>query len=375
MEWIALDLGSTHTKCAVLDSGGEVVRQSQLRTPPALDNPSSRHETDAEAYFQLVYSMLRNAVSKETAGMILSTQMHGYVLTDSAFSPVSPFVSWQDRAATETNAQGKSYLEALLDRLPPDAMAATGVPLKANLAMCMLYARMCTGYRVPEGALFNTLGGYIIGRLTGEHVCHSTNAAPTGMLDVRACRWDSALITAADLNMLQFSQVLDGYHPAGVWQHEGREIPVMPDVGDHQVCVYSADLPQETGLHINIGTAGLMGVVTRHWSRGTYEMRPWLQAGLYLQTVSGLPGGRVIDLMDEKGIADSAETYREAMERLEGVFDQIGFSGGCALHNEPLRKEILRAMGVPENKSHCSDVMRGMGRLAQMAERIIYKQR
>lgn len=371
MEWIALDLGSTHTKCAVINHLGEVIHQRQQRTPPNTSCLPGRHETDAEAYFQLAYELLCKAVTVATAGIILSTQMHGYVLSDAAFMPVSPFVSWQDRAANEANAKGVTYLDALSAKVSDEKMACTGVPLKVNLAMSMLYARMHTGTLIAKGTLFNTLGGYVIGRLTGNHVCHSTNAAPTGMYNMLTHQWDRALIDAAGLDMLRFGRVLVAYQPAGYWRHKGREIPVMPDVGDHQVCVCSSELPRETGLHINIGTAGLLGSVTGNWSRGGYEMRPWLTNDAYLQTVSGLPGGKAIDSLDESEYPKVAEAYREAALRMGRPFDQVGFSGGCALHNGMLRNEILHALDVPQAAVRCSGVMHGMSRLAQLAKNTI----
>lgn len=53
-----------------------------------------------------------------------------------------------------------------------------------------------------------------------------------------------------------------------------------------------ASLTPEKTLHISVGTAGLMGVLTNAWEVGAWENRPWLTPGMYLRTVSGLPGGR-----------------------------------------------------------------------------------
>lgn len=363
MYWIALDLGSTHTKCAVLDSDtGDIRWRRQESTPPG-GGMDGRHETDAEAYFQQAQALLMEATTPDIAGILLSTQMHGYVLTDEANRPVSPFVSWQDRLAVP-------YLDALRTRLPRGDMERTGVPLKPNLAMCMLYARLQEGLALAEGTRFHTLGGYIIARLTGAHVCHSTNAAPIGLLDVPAGQWNHALIDAAGLGGLRFGQVLHTLRPAGVWRYQGHVMPVLPDIGDHQVCVYGAELPQETGLHINIGTAGLLGVVTRTWSRGAYETRPWVEPDAYLKTISGLPGGRMVDSMAQAEYPQVAEAYREAARRIGSGYTQAGYSGGCALHNAALRAEIFRALGMPGAAAQYSDVMRGMRRLALAAEEL-----
>lgn len=371
MKWIALDLGSTHTKCSVIDSNYGVIRKAQLRTPPNESSIRTRYEMDAEAYYQLAYQLLSEALAPDIAGVVLSTQMHGYVLTDANFLPVSSFVSWQDRAAWEPNASGQAHLETLRAKLPPNALQSAGVPLKANLAMSMLYARMEMGEVIPAGTLFHTLGGYIIGRLTGKHVCHCTNASPTGMYNARTGDWDRSLIHKAGLHMLRFGKVINAYSIAGMWRNAGRSIPIMPDIGDHQVCVFSADLPAETGLHINIGTAGLIGLVTRKWSIGAYELRPWLTFGTYVQTVSGLPGGKHIDALETNAYKQIAQQYNEAIRSLGRRVDAVGFSGGCALHNTRLREEILNGIGVPQCRIVQSDVMVGMQRLTKMAEQVL----
>lgn len=371
MQWIALDLGSTHTKCAVIDAQAGVLCQTRVSTPSGIALARTRYEIDAETYFGVAEGLLREALSPKIAGVILSTQMHGYVLTDEAFRPVSPYVSWRDRAALECAAAGRPWLDVLADQLSKGAMDETGVPLKPNLAMAMLYARLSMGERITEGTRFHTLGGYLIGRLTGEHVCHATNAAPTGLLDVRRGQWNPALIRSVGLGGLRFGRVLSGYPVAGVWRAGKQAVPIMPDIGDQQVCVLSADLPQETGLHVNIGTAGLIGLVTRTWVPGDYEQRPWMGEGAYVRTVSGLPGGLAIDTMPPEAYPQVAQAYCQAAQRLGLPIRHVGFSGGCALHNAALRREILNALGLPEVDAGKSDVMQGMQRLAVLGEQTL----
>ena len=173
MKYLGIDLGSSFTKGAVLDTGAWAVtnRRKMPAPSPAACLPG-RYEVDAEAYFAQVENLVRGMLDEtpEIQGILFSTQMHGFVITDADFSPVTPYISWQDRASME--------------RLGPDAMDHTGVPLKQNLSMCNLFSRVQQGQLAVDGKRFNSLGGYMLGRLGAAHVCHSTNAAPTGMLDV-----------------------------------------------------------------------------------------------------------------------------------------------------------------------------------------------
>ncbi len=380
--WLALDLGSTYTKCMRIDPARGVLEARDEKTPPNIAALPTRYEIDAEAYYRGATALLMGMITPEVAGVILSTQMHGYVIADGDFRPITPYVSWRDRAATE----------GPYPPLTPEDMGPSGVPLKPNLAMLSLHARLRTGLRLPDGARFCTLGGYIIGRMTGEHVCHIANAAPTGMADVRGGCWRRALIDKAGLSRLVFPAVMAEYTPVGVWRVHGRALTVMPDVGDHQVCALGAALPEETGLHVNIGTAGLVGMVTRRWQPGPYELRPWLAPGVYLQSVSGLPGGlalaaRHAEIMAETGLMDAevwrrmtdtcglnpaaalyaqmAAAYRNAAAGMNLAVEQVGFSGGAALKNGALRAAILSGLG---NAAGLSDVAQGLVTLAAWAD-------
>lgn len=429
MEWLALDLGSTYTKCARVDSRRGVLESRVERTPAPLPSRPGRYEIDAEAYFAGARGLLEKMASPDTAGVLLSTQMHGWLLTDERFRPVTPYVSWQDRASLETGREGVSYLEEMRRRVDPACMARSGVPVKANLALCSLYARTRTGLAIAPGQRFCTLGGYVIGRLTGRHVCHLTNAAPSGLADVLSASWSRERIEAAGLSALAFPQIAAGFEPVGTARLSGRPLPVFPDVGDHQVCVLSAGLSRETDLNVNVGTAGLIGALTASFTPGPYESRPWIEPGVYLRTVSGLPGGRQVavlhgfyegivrrllpqadaaqlawDLMTHsraeptlrvqpdffsgggsvEGIgpkldadeltaslyAAIAGDYARAAAGLNLPLGALRFTGGCAEKNPALRRAICGALGLG-GEDDAFDVMEGMRLLALMAERFV----
>lgn len=406
MKWIALDLGSTHTKCAAI-ADGVCAATLTAPTPGNRSTAPGRYEVDMEAYFGQILSLLQAVDMDGASGLLLSTQMHGYVLSDAAFRPLSPYVSWQDRLAAP-------LLPAFAAQLGPNATAPSGVPLKANLALSMLMARRQAGEALPAGALFHTLGGYVLGRLSGAHVCHMTNAAPTGLADVRAGGWNAPLIQAAGLASLRFGRIETRLRPVGMY----RNLPLYPDLGDQQVCAYGARLLPDTSLHISIGTAGLIGVVTEAWGEGPYENRPWLEAGRFLRTVSGLPGGRLLRRLHTRiqetveavtgtkaddarvwdwlcRIPDQAEAahpqdplaclalppeaavhsvyeamaqaYAEAAQSLGFPLRHLAFSGGGAARNTALRTAMERGIGVPGTRQ-TYDVMDGMATLAKKLE-------
>lgn len=398
MRYLALDLGSTYTKAALM-ADGTALRQISLPTPGPAHTEDGRYEIDAEAYWAQVKSLLEDLHRDGASALLMSTQMHGCVLTDDAFRPVTPYISWRD-------GLGAASLPVIRERLGEETVLPSGLKLKGSLALCALLARVLRGEALPARARLCTLGGYMIGRLTGEYVCHMTNAAPTGLADVRGGCWNLPLLERAGLD-LRLPRLVNDVRPVGAW----RGMAVYPDLGDQQVCAAGAALTPECSLHISVGTAGLIGGLTALWGNGPYENRPWLAPGRYLRTISGLPGGRHMAglaqllraLVRELGAsveeervwafltayhteeprltdpwqrltltpgawvaglyADFAEAYRVAAEKLALPIRQLAFSGGCAAKNPALRQAICRAFGCADpGRDH--DALRGLAAIA-----------
>ncbi|MGI5899531.1 MAG: sedoheptulokinase [Christensenellales bacterium] len=407
MEWIGLDLGSTYIKCVLIAPNGS--QSAQMEAPPNTSAISSRYEVDAAAYCAVAEKLLNEHVPANCAGILISTQMHGYVLSDETFKAISPYVSWQDDAAIP-------HMESFRSRYGENACKKSGVSLKHNLAMCSLLARLEEGETIPDGSLFHTLGGYFIAGLTGRHACHMTNAAPTGLADVREGQWNRDLLRETKLDVLTFPEIFNQIIPVGRW----RGIPVYPDLGDQQVCAYGAELTAYESLHISIGTAGLIGALSGSWREGPWENRPWLTDGLYLRSVSALPGGRdyaalhgflerlisaasgrkidpglIWEWMSQIPVSDEgvnpassgnfdfrshspeqavlgvyeqmAIKYKSAAEKLELPISRIAFSGGAAAKSDALRKMIARQFsGTCDQNTYPID--RGLRRLCKDLE-------
>src|SRR5699024_3478295 len=137
---------------------------------------------------------------------------------------------------------------------------------------------------------------------------HMTNAAPTGLADVRAGGWNRALLRTAGLDGLTLPRIESAPVPVGYWQG----LAVYPDLGDQQACALGAQPGEEDALCVAMGTTGLMGILTRQWGQGEYENRPWLSPGVYLRTVSALPGGRDMEAVKRFVQSMAAAVMRQA---------------------------------------------------------------
>ena len=102
MKIIALDIGSSFLKSAVLDTeANTLVHKTRTPTPARLANEDAAcFELDADLLYQGVIGLVDDQIEKEpeVKGILFSTQMHGFVLTRGE-TAITPYVSWQDTRA------------------------------------------------------------------------------------------------------------------------------------------------------------------------------------------------------------------------------------------------------------------------------------
>ena len=299
MNFIAVDIGSTFIKAAIYDlTGNQVVFTQKCPTPAKAESPDPhRFEVSAEEIVSVVRGIIEKcmSVSGNIAGILFSTQQHGCVLHHPQL-PRDMYISWQDTRCLKQNPRsGKSYMEELSELLPPEIMRRTGVPVKPALALCNLYALFCEEALSRQGKIrLYTLGSYVIEKLTGNNICHITNAAPMGFVNLPEKSWDHDILSRAGLDFLQLPELIADLRCCGVCKISGTELPVYPDLGDVQTSVYGTGAASGDMI-VNIGTSGQLIMIRDEYDPGEYEIRPYYD-GNYCYVVSRMPGGRNLDV-------------------------------------------------------------------------------
>lgn len=343
MKYLAIDIGSSYVKAGLLDlDNGIIADQRKVAQAPRMDDSGRRHEVDAEQMFGIVEGLLQDYLSqygRAIRGILMSTQMHGFVLADRQARPVTPYVSWQDERSLETMPGTEvTWLDHMTGFISREDMADTGVYLKPPLALCNLHVLLQTAPDVAEGTCFCTIGSYIIFRLTGVNACHITNAGPTGFADVRSGSWSEMLIRLAGAERLTFPKLISGFEACGTYRSGGHEIPVYPDIGDQQAGALGSLAIPVTDAIVNIGTGAQLGLIRSDFVPGPYEIRPFFD-GNYLYTITRLPGGRNLDVLI-RFFADivqrvtrqpvSDQTIWEAVQASLATVDSRGLTADCS---------------------------------------------
>ena len=313
MKFLALDLGTTFIKGAVLDLDTADVGQVVRRPFPApLVGRAARHvAVDPAVIVASSADLLRELAgyAPDAAGIVVCSQMHGLVLTDGEGKALSPAVTWQDQRILDPAPDGAGTLyDHILAQISLEEVAATGNGLKPSLPLCALVWQQAYG-KLPASAIPASLGDYVLATLARQKpVAEPTTAASMGMLDLGTRQWHRGLLRRFGLEWLDWPEVVDLSKPAYMIPLNGRVLPCWAPVGDHQCSLLGALLAPDE-LSINISTGSQVGVLTPHFVPGVYESRPFFDAG-YLQTVTRIPGGRALNaLVDLLGALAQAEGY------------------------------------------------------------------
>lgn len=300
MKYLALDLGTSFIKGAVLDlerlAITDVVRRPFPAALPGL--PPLLVEVDPQAVVVATRALLDelDAYAPDAVGVVVCGQMHGLVLMDAAGRPLSNAVTWQDQRILQPNPRGAgSYFDLVTARLPLVQQQALGNGLKPSLPLCTLAWWSGRG-ELSGGAIPASLADYVLAALGGQApVVEPTMAASMGALDLPTGRWHAVALGNLGLGGLAWPPIVDATTPAYAIPVGDRHLPCCPPVGDHQAAVLGA-LLQPGELSLNISTGSQVSVLAPRFRTGDYEVRPYFDGG-FLQTITRIPAGRALNAL------------------------------------------------------------------------------
>lgn len=352
MNFIAVDVGSTFIKAAVYDlEFNKVIYTRKYYTPAKVKYDDSHYfEVDAREIVNYIKDIIQKCseITADIEGIIFSTQQHGCVFTHPARKD-DLYISWQDSRCLKIDPEtGKSYMDEVVGLLPPEAMARTGVPVKPALAMCNLYTLFKEEKleKTKEAKIY-TLGSYIIEQLTGNNICHITNAAPMGFLNLATLDWDMDILKRVGLDFLTLPKVTSKIEKLGTYVDGDFSINVFPDLGDVQTSIYGTSA-KSGDMIVNIATAGQLVMIKddydiAEYNPQNYEIRPYYDDN-YCYVVSRMPGGRNFDVvMDffksigEKffGVSIERDDIYKIAESLDIPAEASGLKGNCGFYELP----------------------------------------
>jgi sugar (pentulose or hexulose) kinase len=297
MKFLALDLGTSFLKGAVIDlARAEISHVARTPFPPNLTGLPPRHvEVDPAAIIRATQTLLDQlaAQAPDASGVMVTSQMHGIVLTDARGKALTNAVTWQDQRALDPvdGGEGNVY-DGYLTRIAPDAVTAIGNVLKPSLPLFTL-AWWAEHGMLPGGAVPASLPDYVLGVMSGAPaIAEPTMAGSMGMFDLTTGDWHAGILREFSLEGLTWPRLVDVRDASYTLTVGGRTLPCYAPVGDHQ-CALVGALLQQGELSLNISTGSQLGAISPTYVPGNYETRPYFDMG-YLQTITRLPAGRAL---------------------------------------------------------------------------------
>ena len=367
---LAIDQGTTGSTCIVFDDRAEPVGRAYREFAQHFPQPGWV-EHDAGEIWEVTQAVAGEALADagvrpgELAAVGITNQRETVCAWDPlSGEPLHRAIVWQDRRTAEYCAQlrEEGYEELVRER--------TGLVLdpyfSASKMRWLLEHVEGLRERAQAGrALLGTVDSWLIYKLTGEHVTDPSNASRTMLYDIRAGRWDPALLDLFGVPERALAQVRASAGELGRTRPQalhGHAVPVAGLAGDQQAALFGQACVDPgmgkntygTGSFVllNAGylrpapAAGLLSTVA--WGIG--DARSYaLEASIFVT------GAAVQWLRDGLGIishAAESEGLAASLDSNEGVYFVPALTGLGSPHWDPHARGTIVGLTRGSGKAH-----------------------
>ena len=243
---IAMDQGTTSSRCILFDRQGKVCSVVQKEFPQIYPQPGWVEHNPMEI-LSTQMGVTMEAMQKidarpdEIAAIGITNQRETTVVWDAATgAPICNAIVWQCRRTAdmcEELKQDPAFTAYVKDR--------TGLLIDAYFSATKIRWILdnVPGARERAGEgklLFGTVDSWLIWKLTGGavHVTDCTNASRTMLYDIRNLCWDEAICKRLGVPMSMLPQVCSSSEVYGTVNIQGVEVPIAGIAGDQQAALF-----------------------------------------------------------------------------------------------------------------------------------------
>lgn len=308
---LAIDVGTTNLKAAVLDASGSAVAHTQRELPLSGSEPGAA-EHGALNFRALLVEACREVISRSPDAIklvVLSSYQMGLMIADQNLAPKTGMLTLVD-----TRARGS--MAELRERFPPEEIyRRAGSPpfLQAPLAK-LFYLRNARPELFADGAMVLDSKSYLLSILCGAAVTDTGIASATEFYDIHRLQWNRELLGQLGVAAESLPEVVDGTKHRlpmldTIADELGlpRAVPVLTGVYDGGAVGIGLGAMQSGIAVSNVGTSGMMRAL---FSSAALDPTPAMRTQAYVL----MPGGYFIGA----ALNNAALTLRWLKERVFG---------------------------------------------------------
>lgn len=273
---IALDLGTTSIKAALMDRQG-AVQHIVTQPAPVIDNDNGRYESNALHYVTTAEQVLKECLAQTHINppLGLCSQRSSFLLWDkNSGEPVTQLISWQDD-------RGVSCCDRL--QISSDTIhKLTGLRLTPYYFAPKLSALLQENAEWREKLirgkwLTGTLDTFLIWRWTDKQhfITDASMAARTLLMDIHQQQWSDALCQLFDIPCSILPQIKPSIS-LNLTLNNG--LMLQASVGDQSAALIASLTNNQSEALVNLGTGGF---VIRSLAKEEMAFNGYLQTLVY----------------------------------------------------------------------------------------------
>ncbi|TBL75619.1 xylulokinase [Paenibacillus thalictri] len=300
---LAVDIGSTNIKAALIDKQGKLLASG--RAPFPAISSEGRCEADADelwrSFIAAVSQLHAKAGSLADIGSVaITSQMAGLVLLDEMWHAVGPVIPGVDQ-------RGSVYVPELMRRMAGHPVhAVTGCP---PLGIYPAPKLLCLAAEQPallqKARYIGGIKEWMLLKLTGGWITDPASASCTQLFDQRQRGWWPEMIAAAGIGHLILPEVRNPDERAGILLPQAAdvlqlpaELPVYVGTGDGPAANLATGAVEPGSLCISLGTTAVVRYMTEHIDmtmENKRHFRQWFGWHWYMQGFRLEGAGRDIE--------------------------------------------------------------------------------
>lgn len=295
--FLLMDFGASHTKTALVDMNSAAI--DRVKQHASLANRASHagyYEIALEDLHRQFTSICADYETDGFDGIVICSQMHGFVLLDEQNRPQSPYVSWRDERSLES-IDGISTFDLVMAEVGQEFQSITGMLPRPGLPF-MNALHILRQRKTPASNLVKMISlpeWLALCHHDGCAMSHPTIVCGLGFHDVQSGQVSQRLVSFFEKHAkarIRFNDAASTLSVAGYYHSATKKIPINSGVGDLQCALLGAGI--RAGVtSVNIGTGSQVSQLNANCDV-PLERRPFFNHD-YLLTQTHIPAGRALN--------------------------------------------------------------------------------